>query len=170
MNREKGEVSATTNGSYINAGREIPDHSGLKSNISRILRNKVNFIRVAPVQHLTALINLGIMDFSGHQAANELAEVNYGSGIFWGANLLASFTILAASEWVAVNNLSKYERLKKDLERFGWDERLIQPHIRTWCGRHIARIAAIDCGFKNKVNEYYSEKGYQWYHFSPSRK
>lgn len=170
MTSEKREPSLPPTESNNSDSIETPREPYLKLGFAHALRNTVNFVRVAPAQHLTALFGLGIMDYSGHQAANGFAEANYGSGIFWSTNLLVSLTTSAASEWVAANSLNKYERLKKDLERFGWDERLIKPHIRTWCGRHIARIAAIDCGFRNEVDKYYSRKDYKWYHFKPDEK
>lgn len=62
------------------------------------------------------------------------------------------------NEIKALSNLKRYKRVRRALNKNGWDERIIEPMLYTWCSRYAARIAAIDEGFKSEIQQYYKNE------------
>ncbi len=137
----------------------------IKSHLTSGIDNAINLTRVAPIAHLVAFPYLLLTVAWGKYTIDRFSEGQYYEGLaatIVGAHISATIVL---PERPALTLLSKYEKVKKGLKKFGWDERIINPMAGAWCTRHVARIAAIDAGFGNEVSDYYSEKGYGWLSF-----
>lgn len=123
----------------------------------------INFIKVSPVKHTLglALGTKGIM--LAAESMEDFTRGEWGSGavklVLAGTGIL--FTVLFEDD--AVNNLRRYTRVRNALELHGWDRRIVLQFDKAACGRHAARVAAIDAGFGPQVSELYRDLGYHWF-------
>lgn len=130
-------------------------------------REVVNFFRVSPVHQLLAAVNFATAADLGMAAAEKISQGNYDTAARLVATTLFNLAILGSNEALVVVKLSEYNKIKEALLRHGWDKRIIEPKSHSWCQRHAARLAAIDSGYKEEIDNYYSEEGYKWYHVIP---
>ena len=119
------------------------------------MRDVVNFLRVSPVPQFIAFMNLALTVRIGIEASSGNYVNAIGSA---GTPLL----FIALSEVLAAANFSEYKKIKQALIRHGWDERIIETKSHTWCQRNTARVAAINCGYKQEIDQYFREHEYEW--------
>lgn len=133
-------------------------------------RDVVNFVRVSPAQQLLAAINFASAATPGVGAMEKASEGNYQAAAGLAAISLLNLAFLGFNEALAVGKLSEYKKIKAALSTHGWDERIIEPKSHSWCQRNAARVAAIDTGYKEEIDNYYEKEGYKWYHIIPYTK
>jgi len=121
------------------------------------IREVVNFLRVSPVAQFMAFTSLVLAAGLGSTAIKEVSSGDYVASIDSAATSLLYIAFLGLSEALAATNFSEYKRIKQALTRSGWDERIIEPKSHSWCQRNTARVAAINCGYKQEINQYFRE-------------
>ncbi len=122
-----------------------------RERLSCVLENVVNHFRVSPQLHL---LDLGVLSL----ATAIVIAYNERQDIFLMSTYLSVVNTIY-NEFKAFNNLGNYKRVRSELIKHGYDERIIRPMTNTLCDRNAARCAAIDAGFEQEVTQYYKEIG-----------
>lgn len=125
------------------------------------VRKAVNFVRVSPVQQLSMAACLGLEVFFAEKVFQGYHYPTISFEVF----TLASLATAGFNEALAYDKYLEYKKVRGELERRGWDERIINPKSHSWCQRNAARAAAIDTGYKDEVDSYYAREGHKWYLF-----
>lgn len=113
-----------------------------------------DYVRVSPQLHL---MTAGYVAFVG-------LDKILGTNLQPPLSINAAFAgFFFADFHKAYNNLKDFYRVKHDFEEKGWDERLAEPFMKTFCGRYAVRTAAIDLGYKEEVKNFYKENGHSWF-------
>ena len=121
------------------------------------MRKVVNFLRVSPPAQFIAFTSLLLAVSRGSMAIKEASSGNYAAAIDLAGISLLSLASLHFSESLATANFSEYKEIKQALTRYGWDERIIETKSHSWCQRNTARVAAINCGYKQEIDQYFRE-------------
>lgn len=137
----------------------------------------LNFMRVSPVQQVGAMVStcatLSLLSSTHELAKNLTFQMTFDSGIGMAAIILSMAALglnvgaFGFQEALAVGKYMEYRKIKQSLIKYGWDERIIEPKLHSWCQRNAARAAAIDTGYVEKIDALYEQRGYKWYHFLP---
>jgi hypothetical protein len=67
----------------------------------------------------------------------------------------------------ARSRFQDYKKIKDQLYRYGFQERIIRPVLKSRCQRDAAMMAAIELGMGYEIREMYFYNGYRWYHILP---
>jgi len=92
---------------------------------------------------------------------------NLGAGIISTTMAGGSMAFLLFNEYLAVDKIKRYKKLKNILNKRGWNKRIIDSMSHTWCERNLIQLVSDDSGFGEKTRNYLYQKGYEWYHFFP---
>lgn len=119
----------------------------------------ITYIKVAPLQHLTSL---GVSLPSSVYVASEAME-QYAWGSMVGTASLTAVSLLCLGtsipqQILATKGFRDYKRIKSLLEEYGWNEHAIEAKSRSWCQRHIAKVASADAGFGKEVKNYFAQQ------------
>ena len=125
------------------------------------IKDVVNFLKVSPAPQFIAFMNLVLAASLGSIAVKEASSGNYVAAIGSAGTPLLFIALSGFSEALAAANFSEYKKIKQALTRHGWDERIIETKSHTWCQRNTARVAAINCGYKQEIDQYFREHEYE---------
>ncbi len=133
--------------------------SNFGQRFSQALENTVNYFRVSAQLHLPNLI------ISSTPIA--LAATGHTDSPLFGLALFATLcsTVACEAPEKLLNNLHRYNSMKVELARHGWDERRFKPVLdnESICHINAAMIAAIDMGFKKEAKAYYKQRDEPFY-------
>ncbi|MFC1696764.1 hypothetical protein ACFL1H_00370 [Nanoarchaeota archaeon] len=131
------------------------------------LESIVKFFKVTPAMQFFSAISLFGLSASvyGMYLDNMNEKSMTINAVFAAANLL----ILGVNELISYAKYDEYKKVKSKLE-VGWDENIVKKKSRSWCQRHLTRVAADETDYGKEVREYHHNQGYRWYHFIPDFK
>lgn len=129
------------------------------------------FLRVSPMQQVVSLgMSAPMTVFSTYGAIEGYSNGNVGMGVANTLSALANLGCFLFNESLAIKKMEEYGDLRNALEKYSWDERIIEPKSHSWCQRNMAQVASEDSGFGEETKKYLHEKGYRWYHFIPDKR
>ncbi len=105
----------------------------------------INYIRVSPQIHL---LNIGMATLSTGLFFSSDSEIIRAPAV----GIMGGYFYNLAK---AILNLDTYYRLRHNFERTGFDPKFLRT--KTLCSRNASRLAAIDAGYEEEVNEYYQK-------------
>lgn len=76
-------------------------------------------------------------------------------------------TIFGLNALVGLHKYGEYTGVKRLLETYGWDERIVKPKMYSWCQRHAAKQAARRTGYLEEYLEFEKREGHRIYHLLP---
>lgn len=121
--------------------------------IEKVLKNVANYTNVGIIPNsMAALLTLDLISSFSN---NDLERLP-------GAIFATAFTYL-----VGAVKFKEYKKIKNALEEHGWDERIVEPKMYSWCQRYAAKQAAKQLGYETEFNRFLEEEGHKWYHFLP---
>jgi hypothetical protein len=104
-----------------------------------------NYFRVSPQLHLISvggwMMGLGLV-LSDNEILQALAIGGTAGNCFY-------------NSIKALVNLDSYYRLRHNFEKSGFQHRFLRTN--TLCARNVTRLAAIDAGFEEEINQYYQK-------------
>ncbi|EKD57869.1 MAG: hypothetical protein ACD_57C00117G0002 [uncultured bacterium] len=131
-----------------------PSQIGLRRRVSGAAENVVNSIRVAPQWHILAVANGIIAVIGDVMAAENLLEGDIMKPTYIAGASTFFMLNSVISELYAASYLGDYKKIRKSLTKHGWDERIVEQKVGTYCERRAATIAAVDSGYIDEFDEY----------------
>ena len=86
---------------------------------------------------------------------------------FWVSFFLFSFVhifLVLMDGWSRYQN---YKRAKDMLFLYGFQRRIGAMYIGSKCQRMAALVAAEELGMREEMEDYYKDRGVEWYHYVP---
>ncbi len=120
-----------------------------------------DYLRAAPLPHLTTLKALGV----GLGLEAWCAEVLGTSWRLLFSGLMGWVVLLCQAD--ALCRYQEYRRLRALLVRYGFRPRLITPMLGSRCQRDAALLAARKTGHLEAVRSFVQAHGYRAYHLIP---
>ncbi len=118
----------------------------------RCLETIVRYAETGKYQHLTSTI-MGLPMYLNVSYAAEFAnDERYALAVLPAIASLISTAFIGILQLGAMNNFDNYSRVRRNLERYGWNKREISPFLHYPCGRNLSRVAARDAGFSNEMS------------------
>ncbi|MDP1729414.1 MAG: hypothetical protein Q8L27_04385 [archaeon] len=120
------------------------------------------------IDKLKGIINyLWVGAFPNAMAGYDLSELVEGFSEGRPNKCLLETTFLIGWILMGLSKYENYQRIKMDLEYFGWDERLITSKCYSWCDRHSVKQAVKQSGYLEEYEDFLKKEGHKWYHFFP---
>jgi hypothetical protein len=100
-----------------------------------------------------------------------LIKINYhydsSSWFIWLAIFIIFFNMAVLAELDGYSRYQNYKQVKDQMFLNGYQERQLNPLLKSSCQREAALLATTELGLGNKVRNYFFAKGYRWYHILP---
>lgn len=68
---------------------------------------------------------------------------------------------------LGAHKYAEYRKVKKALEKRGWDERIVRPKSYSFCQRHAIKQAVRDTGHVREYSAFCKKEGHRFYHVLP---
>ena len=130
--------------------------------------NKISSkIKIAPMQSTLIGLNLSLGTLMGLDVIKNYYDGDFIIGTTEIALSLINYKIYQIQKNSAKKRINEYKKVKRILKKRGWDERIIEKKMHSWCQRYATQIASNEVGYGEQTKNYFYEKGYRWYHFLP---
>ncbi len=135
-----------------------PHRRGIRRKVTNAAENVVNSVRVAPQYHIPGVLFGALGSYAGYEAAeNKNLLVTTALA---GATLVCTLAT-GWNELSVLAYLHEYKKMKRALNRHGWDERIVEEYMDFYCGKRASRYAAHDTGYIKEFNEYVEARSKQ---------
>ncbi len=133
-------------------------------NMESTIRDVAGSIKATyPAKHVIAIIACTMGFYFGEQSIEQFTRGSREIGLVSGASAVLILFLGSVVEYKIVKSFGEnYIRIRNSFEIFGWDPKIASLYSETACGRHAARIAAMDAGFGSEVNTLYKDRGFKW--------
>ena len=138
-------------------------------NFKSSLESMVKYVRVSPLLHSSSLVTSGVGIYSTIESIQNFSDGNYLSGSLYAAVSAVGYAATTIFQLDSRARFRLYERLVKIFEERGYNERVLEIMTTSRCQRGAAKYAAADVGLKDEVDNFFTEKGYRWYHLIPNK-
>lgn len=118
-----------------------------------IIKNIANYIRVGAFPNIMTIPHIVNATEDICEGRTMHALGNAMMVVFWASAGLGKYLV--------------YTRIKEDLEKKGFDERIIKPKSYSWCDRHAINQAVKQTGYLEEYEAFLEREGHKWYHFIP---
>jgi len=145
----------------------------LKSDVIKINRISVfyektsRFISMAVLLHIMGILGIAMFFWFGELALLALDQQNILDFLLYGYLAVYGFTLPFFAELDARSRYQNYKAAKDAFYRHGFRTRIIDLFIISRCQRDAIAVAARDLGYLEKLEQYYYQQGYRWYHILP---
>lgn len=125
-----------------------------------MVERAITYVKVAPFQHAYGIYS-GFMTVFATLGAAESSDIE--SFYTYTTGGIIGLLGMAASVFESNAQLHRYDRVRKELNKRGWDERFLKNQTNWWCHRHAARLAAQDSGYKEEMDTFLESNGFHWH-------
>jgi len=127
----------------------------------------MRYMRVGAFLHFIAIFGIWLF-FKGIQELAAYQEHALDITFFgWAILTWFGFWLPFFCELDAYSRYQNYKLVKDKIYSNGFDHRLIRPFMYSKCQRIAVLTAAKDLKLSDKVNDYFFQQGYRWYHIMP---
>lgn len=119
-----------------------------------------SYLRMGYLLHLVTIVEVSVLIFLFYQWEENWSLVRVFIYI-----CLCSSPLLAQLD--ARSRFQNYKLVKDQLCRFGFQERIVKPFIKSRCQRDAALRACVELGIGAPCMLFFGKYGYRWYHLFP---
>lgn len=129
----------------------------------------VRYVRASPLPHALALFSLAVGLVLADSALGLYAAAEASarkSLVLWGFSL-GWFGLAGIALLDGFSRFREYRRIKRMLQRRGWNKRVFLLVAGSRCQRDAALLAAMEMGLGQRARGLFRSLGYRWYHLFP---
>jgi len=126
-----------------------------------------SYIIAGKLLHIITLIEITALFFL---IPRVLGIETHGSLLIQGFKIYTFLFLLSLpvfSQLDARSRYQNYKQIKDQIYKFGFDERILKPVLKSRCQRDAAWLSARELGYGNRCKLYFKSKGYYWIHLFP---
>lgn len=127
----------------------------------------VSYLRVGKLLYWSLLLFILESYWYGWELTHALENGATGWILFWMYCFLFSFIHIFLVIMDGWSRFQNYRRAKDQFYEFGFNERIANLYIGSKCQRMAALVAAEELGLEKELNDHYTRKGVEWYHYVP---
>lgn len=115
-------------------------------------------MKISPFYTLQSACGITTISINTKDLSTLESRVNMSAGVIY---IASSFPMIYA-------NFQQYKHAKELLKKHGYDRRLFNNHLKTFCGRSLLKQAAIETGYLQLFREHLKSANVKWYHVDPN--
>ncbi len=128
----------------------------------------IRYLQTGILLHFMTILGVFLFVFCGMKAIHFFTHHKIVLGLLFSYFSLYGFTLPFFSQLDARSRYQNYKLLKDKLYTHGYDERLIRPFVFSRCQRDAIIVAAKAFGEEEKMQGYFKQLGFKWYHILPT--